>query len=107
MARTIMTYAEIAAHVRLSVRDIRRGVADGSIPHGRRGRRILFDVDEVWAALRAAGQAWAEQARARRGPVARRGRPDLAAILAGRAKHFYAVPDELAAKRAQREEGAP
>lgn len=97
-----MDYKEIAAWLGVSVRDVRRRVADGSIPAKLVGRRVRFDKHAVWAALPPAGRArvaGCPPMPTARGPV------DLAARLTALAKSWGAVPDELAAKRAQRMNG--
>lgn len=95
---TRLTYEEIAAWLTMSVRDVRRKVADGSIPAKRVGRRILFDPAEVWAALPSAATG-----RSRGLPPSPLARTPLEQVLRTRARRWYEVPDELAAKRAEKE----
>lgn len=95
-----LTRTQIAARLQISVRSLDRRIAEGSIPCKRLGRRIVLDLAEVWAALPPAGRARV----AAMPPSATRRPIDLAAALRYKAQHWCdPPPDELAARRKQKE----
>lgn len=57
-ARRWLDYSEAAAHLGVSVRFMRRAVAEGSIPRHKFGRLTRFSIDDL--------EAWAEKQRAKR-----------------------------------------
>lgn len=95
----MLSYPALASRLALSVRTLRRTIAAGTIPARRVGKRALaVEWSAVWAALPSAASV-------RLGglPPSRPGRRPIETVLAERAKRWYAVPDELALRRAQKE----
>jgi len=99
MTFEVLSYAALASRLALSVRTLRRMLAAGTIPARRVGKRALaVEWPAVWAALPSAASG-----RSRGLPPSPLGRRPIETVLAERAKHWYAVPDELAIRRAQKE----
>ena len=95
------TVRDVASWRKRSVRTIYRLVAKGLIPAKLDGGQLRFDPAEVrasWAALPPAASG-----RSRGLPPSPLGRRPIEQVLTERAKYWYAVPDELAIRRAQKE----
>ena len=98
-----LTYNEIAARLKVSVRTVRRKLAAGLIPARTCGRRVLFDFADVWNALPDAKPELA----ARRYRRLAQGAPapiPMVEHLKQVAKDWHVVPDELAAARLRKEQ---
>lgn len=98
-----LTYQEIAARLKVSVRTVRRRLAAGLIPARTCGRRVLFDFDAVWAAL---PDARAAQATSRFRRLAQGAPAPIPMVehLKQVAQNWHVVPDELAAARLRKEQ---
>lgn len=97
-----LTYQEIAARLKVSVRTVRRRLAAGQIPARTCGRRVLFDFDAVWNAL---PDAQLVQATSRYRKLAQ-GAPSpipMVEHLKQVARDWHVVPDELQARRLRKE----
>lgn len=100
-----LTYNEIAARLKVSVRTVRRKLAAGLIPARTCGRRVLFDFDAVWNALPDAQLVQATNRFLRMAQGAAAPIP-MVEHLKQVAKDWHVVPDELAAARLKKERGS-
>lgn len=97
-----LTYSEIAARLKVSVRTVRRKLAAGLIPARTCGRRVLFDFADVWNALPDARVAQATT-RFRRLANGAPAPIPMVEHLKHMAKNWHVVPDELEAMRRRKE----